>query len=231
MVAALDLGAVLGIGAPALGRPRAQFARAPGPARRLRAPVRRAGAGRHDRRQEAARIDHPVRLRADARGDAPRGDRARRHRLTPRQAAGARESLTPRIPSEYKRQSRCPVRSGRTSRNWWRSSTAASRPCSWASTASRVDSFAKSGYDGALPDIQTLAMEFAHLIAQARRTLQSLDAGPLEEFTLRAEIADAGGARADARSTSWPARCCRRGSLGKARYLMRMTAPALRADL
>ena len=40
-----------------------------------------------------------------------------------------------------------------------------------------VDSYAQSGYDGALPDIQTLAMEFAHLIAQARRTLQSLDAG------------------------------------------------------
>ena len=41
-----------------------------------------------------------------------------------------------------------------------------------------VDSFAKPGHDGALPDIQTLAMEFAHLIAQARRTLQSLNAGP-----------------------------------------------------
>ena len=41
-----------------------------------------------------------------------------------------------------------------------------------------VDSYARSGYDSALPDIQTLAMEFAHLIAQARRTLQSLDAGP-----------------------------------------------------
>src|SRR6185503_16973396 len=50
-----------------------------------------------------------------------------------------------------------------------------------------VDSFAKPGHDGALPDIQTLAMEFAHLIAQARRTLQSLNAGALEEFTLRAE--------------------------------------------
>ena len=34
-----------------------------------------------------------------------------------------------------------------------------------------VDTYARSGYDGALPDIQTLAMEFAHLIAQARRTL------------------------------------------------------------
>ena len=40
-----------------------------------------------------------------------------------------------------------------------------------------VDSFATAGHDDALPDIQTLAMEFAHLIAQARRTLQSLDAG------------------------------------------------------
>src|SRR5262249_25088006 len=50
-----------------------------------------------------------------------------------------------------------------------------------------VDSSARSGYDGALPDIQTVAMEFADLIAQARRTLVSLDAGALEEFSLRAE--------------------------------------------
>ena len=50
-----------------------------------------------------------------------------------------------------------------------------------------VDSFATAGHDDALPDIQTLAMEFAHLIAQARRTLQSLDAGALEEFTLRTD--------------------------------------------
>ena len=62
-----------------------------------------------------------------------------------------------------------------------------SRPCSWGSTASASIRTRRRGYDGALPDIQTLAMEFAHLIAQARRTLQSLDAGPLEEFTLRAE--------------------------------------------
>ena len=53
------------------------------------------------------------------------------------------------------------------------------------------------GHDDALPDIQTLAMEFAHLIAQARRTLPSLDAGALEEFTLRTDTLSAGGARAD----------------------------------
>ena len=68
MVAALDLGAVLGIGAPALADRARTLARAPRPAGRLRAPLRRAGAGRADRRQEAARVDHPLRLRPDAPG-------------------------------------------------------------------------------------------------------------------------------------------------------------------
>ena len=47
-----------------------------------------------------------------------------------------------------------------------------------------VDSYARAGYGDALPDVQTLAMEFAHVIAQARRTVQSLDAGALQEVTL-----------------------------------------------
>ena len=93
-----------------------------------------------------------------------------------------------------------------------------------------VDSFAKSGYDGALPDIQTLAMEFAHLIAQARRTLQSLDAGPLEEFTLRAESLTL-VVRVLTQEYFLACAVLPSGSVGKARYLMRMTAPALRADL
>ena len=93
-----------------------------------------------------------------------------------------------------------------------------------------VDSYAKSGYDGALPDIQTLAMEFAHLIAQARRTLQSLDAGPLEEFTLRAESLTL-VVRVLTQEYFLACAVLPTGSLGKARYLMRMTAPALRADL
>jgi len=93
-----------------------------------------------------------------------------------------------------------------------------------------VDSFAKSGYDVALPDIQTLAMEFAHLIAQARRTLQSLDAGPLEEFTLRAESLTL-VVRVLTQEYFLACAVLPNGSVGKARYLMRMTAPALRADL
>jgi predicted regulator of Ras-like GTPase activity (Roadblock/LC7/MglB family) len=93
-----------------------------------------------------------------------------------------------------------------------------------------VDSYAKTGYDGALPDIQTLAMEFAHLIAQARRTLQSLDAGPLEEFTLRAESLTM-VVRVLTQEYFLACAVLPSGSVGKARYLLRMTAPALRADL
>ena len=93
-----------------------------------------------------------------------------------------------------------------------------------------VDSFAKTGYDGALPDIQTLSMEFAHLIAQARRTLQSLDAGPLEEFTLRAESLTL-VVRVLTQEYFLACAVLPNGSVGKARYQMRMSAPVLRADL
>jgi predicted regulator of Ras-like GTPase activity (Roadblock/LC7/MglB family) len=93
-----------------------------------------------------------------------------------------------------------------------------------------VDSFAKAGHDGAIPDIQTLAMEFAHLIAQARRTLQSLNAGALEEFTLRAESLTL-VVRVLTQEYFLACAMLPSGNIGKARYLMRMTAPALRADL
>ena len=93
-----------------------------------------------------------------------------------------------------------------------------------------VDSYARSGYDGALPDIQTLAMEFSHLIAQARRTLASLDAGALEEFTIRAETLML-VVRVLTPEYFLACAVLPTGSVGKTRYLMRITAPALRADL
>ena len=80
------------------------------------------------------------------------------------------------------------------------------------------------------PDIQTLAMEFAHTIAQARRTLTSVDAGALEEFTLRTDkltlVVRVLTAEYFLACAILPA-----ASLGRARYLMRLTAPGLRADL
>ena len=96
-----------------------------------------------------------------------------------------------------------------------------------------LDSYAKYGaHDSevSLPDIQTLAMEFAHLIAQARRTLVSLDAGALEEFTLRAEALTL-VVRVLTQEYFLACAVLPTGNVGKARYLMRMTAPALRADL
>jgi predicted regulator of Ras-like GTPase activity (Roadblock/LC7/MglB family) len=83
---------------------------------------------------------------------------------------------------------------------------------------------------GALPDILTMAMEFAHLIAQARRTLQSLDAGALEEFTLRTDVLTL---IVRVLTPEYFLACAVRpaANLGKARYLMRLTAPGLRADL
>jgi predicted regulator of Ras-like GTPase activity (Roadblock/LC7/MglB family) len=80
------------------------------------------------------------------------------------------------------------------------------------------------------PDIQTLSMEFAHLIAQARRTLESVDAGALEEFTLRTDRLTL-VVRLLTPEYFLACAILPTGNLGRARYLMRLSAPALRADL
>ena len=73
-------------------------------------------------------------------------------------------------------------------------------------------------------------MEFAHLIAQARRTLQSLDAGALEEFTLRTDTLTL-VVRVLTQEYFLACAMLPTRQPGQGRYLMRMTAPALRADL
>ena len=80
------------------------------------------------------------------------------------------------------------------------------------------------------PDIQTLSMEFAHLIAQARRTLESVDAGALEEFTLRTDKMTL-VVRLLTPEYFLACAILPTGNLGRARYLMRLSAPGLRADL
>ncbi len=95
-----------------------------------------------------------------------------------------------------------------------------------------VDTYSKVGAvdGGGTPDIQTLMMEFAHLISQARRTLESVDAGALEEFTLRTEKMTL-VVRLLTPEYFLACAILPTGNLGKARYLMRLTAPGLRADL
>jgi predicted regulator of Ras-like GTPase activity (Roadblock/LC7/MglB family) len=89
---------------------------------------------------------------------------------------------------------------------------------------------ASNGASDAVPDIQTISMEFAHLIAQARRTLDSVDAGTLEEFTLKTDRLTL---VVRLLTPEYFLACAIRpaASLGRTRYLMRLTAPGLRADL
>ncbi|HXJ22801.1 MAG TPA: hypothetical protein VMT03_21465 [Polyangia bacterium] len=83
---------------------------------------------------------------------------------------------------------------------------------------------------GATPDVQTLSMELAHLIAQTRRTMESVEGGALEEFTLRT---DKMTLVVRVLTSEYFLACAilPRANLGRARYLMRLTAPGLRADL
>lgn len=92
-------------------------------------------------------------------------------------------------------------------------------------TATRPDAPA-----GATPDVQTLSMELAHLIAQTRRTMQSVEGGALEEFTLRTDKLTL-VVRVLTSEYFLACAILPRANLGRARYLMRLTAPGLRADL
>jgi predicted regulator of Ras-like GTPase activity (Roadblock/LC7/MglB family) len=93
-----------------------------------------------------------------------------------------------------------------------------------------IDSYARAGFGDSLPDIQTLAAEFAHLVSQAKRTVQSLDAGALTEVTIRTDtVTIVFGVVTD----EYFLACALLPTalVGKARYLVRVTAPKLRAEL
>jgi len=93
-----------------------------------------------------------------------------------------------------------------------------------------VDTYARAGYDDAVADIQTLAIEFAHVIAQARRTVQSLDAGALQEVTLRTDTMTL---VVQVLTHEYFLACAMlpTASVGKARYLLKVTAPQMQAEL
>jgi predicted regulator of Ras-like GTPase activity (Roadblock/LC7/MglB family) len=93
-----------------------------------------------------------------------------------------------------------------------------------------VDSCAKNGYSGALPEVQTLAMEFSHLLSQARRTVQALDAGGLQEITIRT---DSITLVVQVLTPEYFLACAMlpTAHLGKARYLVKVAAPHLQAEL
>jgi predicted regulator of Ras-like GTPase activity (Roadblock/LC7/MglB family) len=84
-----------------------------------------------------------------------------------------------------------------------------------------------------LPDIQTIGMEFAHLISQARRGAQSLEIGDIREITIRTDRLTV---LIQALNKDYFLACGILASganpnVGKARYLLRMTVPQLAAEL
>jgi predicted regulator of Ras-like GTPase activity (Roadblock/LC7/MglB family) len=93
-----------------------------------------------------------------------------------------------------------------------------------------VDSYAKSGFGDSLPDIQTLSAEFAHLVSQARRTVQSVDAGALAEVTIRTDTVTL---VITVLTQEYFLACAMlpAAPVGKARYLVKVAAPKLRQEL
>jgi predicted regulator of Ras-like GTPase activity (Roadblock/LC7/MglB family) len=113
-----------------------------------------------------------------------------------------------------------------------------------------VDSYAREGVAG-IADIQTIGLEFAHLLGQVRRTADSLNIGLTRELAFRTDkltvlvqilnkdknyfVACAflsPGAGDDAGADLGGSAMSRGGEkLGRARYLMRITAPRIEAEL
>jgi predicted regulator of Ras-like GTPase activity (Roadblock/LC7/MglB family) len=79
-------------------------------------------------------------------------------------------------------------------------------------------------------DIQTIGMELAHVIGQVRRAAELLEAGTLDEVTIRAEkLVVLVRALSDEYFLAFALRP--QSSFGKARYAMRVLAPKIQAEL
>ncbi len=91
-----------------------------------------------------------------------------------------------------------------------------------------VDSYTRPGE--ATLDIQTVGMELAHAISQVRKATEQLDVGPLDEITLRAQqLVVIVHVLTDEYFVAYAVRPG--ANFGKARYLMRLLAPQIQAEL
>ena len=91
-----------------------------------------------------------------------------------------------------------------------------------------VDLYTRAGQDQL--DIQTVGMEMAHAISQMRKAIEQLDVGQAAEITVRT---DKLVILVHVISDEYFIACAVRPetSFGKARYMMRLAAPQIRADL
>jgi predicted regulator of Ras-like GTPase activity (Roadblock/LC7/MglB family) len=91
-----------------------------------------------------------------------------------------------------------------------------------------VDHYSRAGQDEI--DIQTVGMEMAHAIAQLRKAVERLELGQAAEITVRS---DKLVVLVYVLSEDYFIACAVRPdtSFGKARYVMRLAAPQIRAEL
>ena len=90
-----------------------------------------------------------------------------------------------------------------------------------------VESFAK---DQQKTDIQTVGMEFSYILTQVRNAAESIDAGSIEEVTIRTEGMTL-IIRVLSRDYFVALAVAPTGNSGKGRYLLRVTAPKIQAEL
>ena len=94
-----------------------------------------------------------------------------------------------------------------------------------------VESYTKDAKDGDESlDIQTVGMELAHTVVQMRKATENLEVGPLRELTLKAEKLVV---LVYLLNEEYFIACALRpeASFGKARYLMKLLAPQIQAEL
>ena len=91
-----------------------------------------------------------------------------------------------------------------------------------------VDHYSREGQDEI--DIQTVGMELAHAVVQMRKAVERLDLGQAAEITVRT---DRLVVLVYVLSSEYFVACAVRpdSSFGKARYVMRLAAPQIRAEL
>lgn len=91
-----------------------------------------------------------------------------------------------------------------------------------------VDSYTKDGEPDI--DIQTIGMELAHAVGQMRRATEEFAAAPLHEVTLKADkLVVFVALLNDEYFVAFAVKP--EASFGKARYLMRLLAPQIQAEL
>jgi len=90
-----------------------------------------------------------------------------------------------------------------------------------------VESFAK---DQQKTDIQTVGMEFSYILTQLRKATETIDAGSIDEVTIRTDRMTL-IIRVLSRDYFVALAVAPTGNSGKGRYLLRVTAPKIQAEL